>query len=110
MALGRFANLLSAIDELPQGLVGFDSLEKDEFIRKIPSILKDAYPMFIKILVVATEIDEKVLQEEVGVAECAELVSIVFEVNEVERIKNAFSAMVKSFKKPVAPEAVKALN
>ena len=104
MSLGRFSNLLSTIEELPSSLVSTDEMTKEAFIAKIPQIAGQAFPKFIKALSVATDIPENILTEQVGIAEGMELVGLVWDVNEVERIKNAFRGMVSKWKTPVPQE------
>lgn len=81
LPIGRYAELLQCIKELPKHLVGLDKLDKETVLEKIPELLGVATPDIVSIVAVATEIDP----EEVatyGLREITDLLVAIFEVNE----------------------------
>lgn len=87
MPLGKYAEVFSALKELPKtvGQVDFKELSNEEFIAQIPKILATALPEFAKVLSIATDVPEKQIME-MGLDEFTELFAAVVQVNNFEKV------------------------
>ena len=67
LPLGRYAELLGAIDELPkelaQDVLSLDKASPTKIIASVPKLLRRATPQFMKILSVASGMQVKYLTE-----------------------------------------------
>lgn len=95
LPIGKYAELIKALKQLPKHLAGFDQLNNDQIIEKLPEIITDSLPEFLDILAIATPLTKEQLQE-LGLAKIVKLVMAVMEVNEYKEIYD-------SIKKVLAP-------
>ena len=106
MPLGQYAQLLSTLDQLPPEVtdefVKLDLQKPEAFLAKLPKLLAKSFPSFVKLLSIATGVDEATLNSEYGIHEAIELVKAVFEVNEFNQIKNDLVAIFQK-KAPATP-------
>lgn len=110
MPLGKYAEVFSALRELPKHLSKIDETSNEEWIEQIPNLISVALPEVAKIVSVASGVPAKELEEEVGLSEFTELVIAIIEVNDVEKvIENVKKLLVrKAFKDvPTAEKAIK---
>jgi hypothetical protein len=100
--LGRYADLLDAIKTLPGDIVGdvmgFDKMKEAEVLGQLPRIFSVALPQFIKILSIATALDEEYIREKVGLTEAAKMVIMIFQVNDYITLKNVIGSAFESFR------------
>ena len=103
LPLGKYAELLGAIDNLPPELakdvLSLDNASPGKIISCVPKLLKLATPQFIKILSVASGLEVKYLSEECGALEAGKLLVGIIEVNGYLELKNVLTA---AFKKAMA--------
>ena len=103
LPLGRYAELLGAIDELPkelaQDVLNLDKASPTKIIASVPMLLKLAAPQFIKILSVASGVEVLYLTEECGALEAGKLLVGIIEVNGYLELKNVLAV---AFKKTAA--------
>lgn len=85
LPLGKYAELLSALDELPKKVSGLEGLSNDEIFANLPKLLAEALPEVIKVLCIATELDEKEVNE-MGLDEVTRIVVAVAEVNNFREV------------------------
>lgn len=102
MALGRYQELLLAIDNLPEEVAQLDKLSEEAIIGKLPVIMGKAFPQAIKVLSVATGLDEKYLREEIGLDDAAVLVKAVFEVNDFLAVGKTLRSLFKKKEEKVS--------
>lgn len=107
LPLGKYAELLNAVDELPKELAG-DVLDLSKaspvkIVSYVPKFLKIATPQFIKILSVASGIEILYLTEECGALEAGKILVGIIEVNGYLELKKVLTAV---FKKTTAEKKV----
>lgn len=86
LPLGRYSELLEALDKLPTILSSLDSVSQEKIIEQLPRLAKDALPELIKMISIGSGIDEQTLLGEMGLFELAELFTTIWEVNEFDRL------------------------
>jgi len=87
LPLGKYAEVLEALDKLPQKLSGLDKISEDKIISILPKLLSDSFPELIKIISVASDVPEKELTEEYGLDDVTTLLKAIFEVNNFNLVK-----------------------
>lgn len=83
MPLGKWAELLSALKEIPQKIGQWENLSNDEILSKIPELIGTSLPELTKIVSIATDVSEA---EITSMDELLELVAAALEVNNFESI------------------------
>lgn len=114
MALNDYAELLRALDKLPQKvgeIVGdknldFKKMETTEFLAFLPAVLADSWSDFVALIAVPTDKDAEWLGRLDG-ADAVDVVVAIFELNDFARIVSAVKklAALKSKMAPAAPAA-----
>lgn len=95
LPLGRYAELLKAVKELPKHIQGLDSLDNTQIMAKLPELIAGAFPDFIKIITIATDLEEKEV-EQLGLDEATRLVLAISEVNNYQEVyKNIKKALAR---------------
>lgn len=80
LPLGRYAELLKAIKELPKHIAGFQGKTNDQIFDNLPLIIADALPDVIGILEIATPLKKEEI-EKMGLDEVTRVVVGIIEVN-----------------------------
>lgn len=92
MPLGKYAEVLTLINQLPEKIGGLENLTSDEIFKKLPSIIATSLPEVVNILSVATGLTVEAVNA-LGLDEVVKLTVGVYEVNNyrdiIERIKKA---------------------
>lgn len=100
--LGRYAELLEALKTLPKEIVGdvmgMDKLTEAQVVGKLPDILLVAFPEFLKILAIATNLELDYIKKRVGLMEAVKMITIVFKVNDYLTLKNVVGSVFKNYK------------
>lgn len=95
LPLGKYADLLKALKELPKKVEGLDKMTPDEVMKNAPRLIGEALPEFIEILSIATPLTKEEL-EQIGLDEAVRLVIAVFEVNNYREVyENAKKALAR---------------
>lgn len=102
MPLGKFAEVLQALEELPKQLENVDSLSTDDVVAQLPQMVATALPELTKILSIASNVPATKI-EEAGLDELTELVIAILDVNNIEKI-------VENIKKITARKAFQGVN
>ena len=94
LPLGKYVELIKAIKQLPKRIPELSGLSFDEVLNKLPSLIEDAYPDFIEILMIATPLTKEDLESDwFGLSEAVDAILAVVEVNNYreifEKIKKA---------------------
>ena len=100
LPIGRYAELLKRIQELPKKLKDFQALDGAKLIEILPELISDCLPDFIGILEVATPL-EKIEIEKLGLDEVIDLSVAVFEVNNYSKV---FETLKKALARQKPPE------
>jgi hypothetical protein len=91
--IGKFAELMLAVEKLPNILLDVVSLEELEnldtptIIAKLPSVLASAQDEFFKLVSVATGIEVEEIRE-LDFEEFIDVVTVIFELNNIQSIVN----------------------
>mgnify|MGYP003971268447 CR=1 FL=1 len=86
LPLGKYAELLKALDELPKKISSLDGLENEEILTKLPIIIADSLPEFIKIICIASPLTE----DEVNSISLDEAVDVVLGIIKVNNYQGIF--------------------
>lgn len=98
LPLGKYADLLSKIKELPKHLQSVQGLTNDKILEQLPFLISVALPDVIAILTVATNLKAQEI-EEMGLDEVTEVVLAVIEVN---NFKGVYANVKKAMAHPKA--------
>lgn len=97
LPLGKYAELLDAIEELPKSISGLDSLDNDTILAQLPKLIAKSLPDFIKIIHIATGMSEEEV-EQLGLDEVIDILKAIAEVNNyskvLDTVKKAWSQRV----------------
>lgn len=95
LPIGKYAELLKAIKNLPQHISGFENKKNDEIIGMLPMLIGESLPDFIEILTIATPCKKEEI-EQMGLDEVTRLIVAIIEVNN-------FKEVYANIKKAMAP-------
>lgn len=96
LPIGRYIELLKALETLPKQISGLDGLSNEDVLSRIPLVIAESLPEFINILTIATELKKEEI-EELGLDECIKIIEAVVEVN---NFKDVFSSIKKVLARP----------
>lgn len=85
LPIGKYAEVFTALQELPKKLGSIDSLSNEEFIARIPILIAEALPELTKVMSVATGVPEKQILT-LGLDEVTDLVAAILDVNNFEKV------------------------
>lgn len=85
LPLGKYAELLKAIKELPKHVAGLQGKTNDEIFDNLPVIIAEALPDVIGILEIATPLKKEQI-EVMGLDEVTRVVVAVIEVNNYKEV------------------------
>lgn len=99
LPLKRYADLLQAVQKLPQKLSGMGDLSNDAVFANLPQIIADSLPDFVNIITIATDLKKDEVNE-LGLDEVVEVVIAIAEVNKYKQV-------YEKIKKAIAQNQVK---
>lgn len=85
LPIGKYAELLKAIKELPKHVKGFENKPNDEIFAMLPNVIGEALPDFIEILTIATPLKKEDV-EQMGLDEVTRVVVAIVEVNNFREV------------------------
>lgn len=85
LPLGKYAELLNAIETLPKSIGGLDGLSNDDIFSQIPKLIAKSLPEVIKILSIATDMGEDEIAG-LGLDEVMRLLKAIAEVNNFSEV------------------------
>lgn len=85
LPLGKYAELLRAVQELPKHINSLGGLKNDEIIPKIPTIIANSLPDVIGIFTIATDLTAEEV-EKLGLDEATDVFLAIIEVNNYQKI------------------------
>lgn len=104
LALGDYAEVMKAIDQLPSKFGQFiednESFNMKDVFPAIPQIVGDSLPEVAKILAIVSDKDEQFFLEQTDAADVLDVVDGVLQVNDLQRIV----ASVKKIRTRVQPQ------
>jgi len=103
LALGRYAELLDALDKIPQYLEGFEDLSEEKILQSLPKMVKGAFPELLEILSIGSGIPKETIENEFGLTDIALVIKAIYDVNNFKELGKVLGELLKRPKK-VAPE------
>lgn len=100
LPIGKYAELLKAIKQLPKHVKGLDTLTNEQIIEQLPMLIGESLPDFIDILTIATPLKKEQI-EEMGLDEVTRVVLAVVEVN---NYKEVYESIKKALARPAPTE------
>jgi hypothetical protein len=97
LPLGKYAELLKSIQELPKHIPQLSGKTTDEILKELPFLISVALPDIISIFVIATDL-KKEEAEDLGLDEAVKLALAIIEVN---NYKEVFENLKKALARPV---------
>lgn len=88
LPLGKYAELLKAVKELPKHADRFKNLESNQVLMIMPEIIGESLPDFINILSIATPLTAEEI-EQLGLDDAVKLTMAVIEVNNYQEVYNS---------------------
>lgn len=96
LPLGKYAELLKALKNLPKHINGLDGLKNEEILPKIPTIIAESLPDVVAIFTIATDLTAEEV-EAMGLEEATDVFMAIIEVNNYqsvfEKIKKVFGSL-----------------
>ncbi len=96
LPLGKYAELLKALEKLPQELNSLSNLDNEQLLPRIPVVIGECFPDVIKLFTIATDLTEEECQEKIGLDEAVEVFVAIYEVNNYkaifDKVKKIFSS------------------
>lgn len=96
LPLGKYAELLKALHNLPKHINGLDGLSNEQILPRVPTILAESLPDVIAIFTIATDLKKEEV-EALGLDEATDVFMAIFEVNNYqavfEKIKKTFGSL-----------------
>lgn len=101
LPLGKYAELLNQLEQLPKIISDFDGLENDAILMQLPKIISSSLPDFVKMICIASPLSE----EEVYQMGLDEVIDVILGIIKVNNYQGIFDKIKKM--KAQAPEEVK---
>jgi len=103
LPLGKFADLIRAIKQLPLRFNELSGLPNDEIMIRVPGIVADCLPETMDILGIATDLTK----EEISNLSLDEVITLVLAVVEINNFKGIYERLKKAFAQPTKLETKK---
>lgn len=94
LALGKYVKLIKALKGssvlkrlLEEDLSNVSNISMNELAQLLPELLSEAWPDVLKLIAIASDIDEKKIEEEFGLDDGVLIITAIFEVNNFAEIK-----------------------
>lgn len=98
LPIGRYAELLKSLQELPRKFANFEQTPQTQLIEIIPKLVGEALPDVLRIIEIATPLESEEV-EKLGLAEVVDILVAIFEVNNYAKV---FETIKKVQARPVA--------
>lgn len=85
LPIGKYAELLKALKELPKHVKGLENKQNDEIFALLPNIIGEALPDVIEILTIATPLKKEEV-EQMGLDEVTRVIIAIVEVNNFREV------------------------
>ena len=85
LPIGKYADLLKAIKELPKHIKGLEGKNNEELLAMLPLIIGEGLPDFIDILTIATPLTKEQV-EALGLDEITRIIVAIIEVNNFKEV------------------------
>lgn len=85
LPLGKYAELLKALKDMPEHLQGLDNLGSKNILEVLPVMLTQSFPDLLKVLSITTPLTPEEITE-LGLDEVVKVVQAVIEVNNYQEV------------------------
>ncbi len=96
LPIGKYADLLKAIKELPKHVKGLENQSNDSIIEMLPTLIGESLPDVIEILTIASPLKKDEV-EQMGLDEVTRVVLGIIEVN---NFKEVYENIKKALARP----------
>lgn len=96
LPIGKYAELLKAIKELPKHIKGIENASTDTIIEMLPTLIGESLPDFIEILTIATPLTK----EQVSAMGLDEVTRVVLGIIEVNNFREVYENIKKAVARP----------
>lgn len=96
LPLGKYADLLKALKELPKRIPSLANKSNDTILQELPILIGEAFPDFINILTIASPLKK----EEVEALGLDEVTRIILAIVEVNNYAEVYENLKKAFARP----------
>lgn len=103
LPLGKYAELLGAIKQLPKHIQNLGAFDNPTIIAQLPQLIAGATPDFMAIISIATDLKK----EEVEALGLNEAVKILIAIIEVNKYKEVYQDLKKALAQPVTQKVTK---
>jgi hypothetical protein len=103
LPLGKFADVMRSVKQLPVHFNSLGGVSNEEAISRFPGIVADCLPEVIDVLAVTTNLTK----EEVAQLSFYDVVSLTIAVYEVNKFKEIYEKIKKTFAQPSKAETKK---
>ena len=100
LPLGKYAEVLNALDKLPEKVSGLDKVSEDKLFSLLPKMIADSFPELLKIISIASDVPVEELSNEYGLDDVTLLLKGIFEVNDFDSVRKNIQGLLG--KKPRA--------
>jgi len=104
LPIGRYAEILDVLNKLPEIFSTINAVSKEEVLKVLPKVTKDALPELIKVISIGSGVEENVISEEMGLIDIAELFVAIWDVNDFTKLGNVLGRLHLTVVK--APETI----
>jgi len=99
LPIGKYAELLKAIKELPKHVKSLENKDTDSIIEMLPALIGESLPDFIEILTIATPLKK----DEIEAMGLDEVTRVVLAVVEVNNYREVYENVKKALARPATP-------
>jgi len=104
LPLGKYAEVLNALDKLPEKVSGLDKVSEDKLFSLLPKMIADAFPELLMIVSIASDVPVEELSNEYGLDDVTLLIKGIFEVNDFGLVIKNFQSLLSKKRKMAAPK------
>lgn len=103
LPLGKYAEFLGAIKELPKHLEGVENQSVDQILQKLPLILSESLPDAVRLICIITDLKKEEV-EALGLDEVSRIVVAFIEVNNYREV---YDNVKKALAQPAKQQQLK---
>jgi hypothetical protein len=94
LPLGKYAELLKALEKLPLQFNSLSGLKNEQLIPKIPALIGECFPDIVRLFTIATDLTQEECENTIGLSEATDVFMAIIEVN---NYRDIFAKIKKNF-------------